>query len=431
MSHLGRERFPQAGGTRSGPLTGIRVIDAGTMVAGPFAAVLMADFGADVIKIELPEVGDPGRPGGDGERRLAPILKRGDQKIPLWWKVGARNKRCITLDLSKPEGAEVFKDLVATADILVENYRPGTFERWGVGYEELKQINPKLVMLRISGFGQTGPYGNRAGFGRVAEAMGGLTNLTGEKDGPPMTPGVPLGDLVAGVMGAWAAMTALYHRDTRGGSGQAIDMGLYEAVFRLLEFDAIQYDQVDEHIDAPLQKVHRREGNQLTYVAPSDMLRTRDGKWLTIAASTHAIWLNLCRAMGREDLISNPKFIDNDARCDHRDEINGIVREWVASRTLEEVERILDGHGAAYSTVFDMEDVFQNAQYLAREMLVRTPDPELGEAVVQGVVPKFSETPGGIDHLGPALGAHNEEIYGGELGYSAGRLKALHDAGVI
>src|SRR5579871_101933 len=274
-----RDRFPFARPSGNPPLAGVRVIDAGTMVAGPFAAVLLGDFGADVIKIEHPKF-------GDGERKLEPIKKDGDQTIPLWWKNGARNKRCVTLDLSSPEGAAVLKDLVATADVVVENYRPGTFEKWGLGFEELRQVNPGVIMLRISGFGQTGPYRGRAGFGRVAEAMGGLTNLIGEPDGPPMTPGIPLGDLVTGLLGSWATMVALYHRDARGGEGQVIDLGLYESVFRLLEFDPIQYEQ--------LHSVHTRAGNQLSYVAPSDMFKTSDGYWVTLAASNQSIFEHLC-----------------------------------------------------------------------------------------------------------------------------------------
>jgi formyl-CoA transferase len=412
-----RERFPFAPPSPKLPLAGVRVIDAGNMVAAPFATVLLADFGADVIKLEHPKL-------GDGERKLEPILKRDGETVPLWWKNGARNKRCVTLDLSKPDGAAVFRDLVATADVVVENYRPGTFEKWGLGFEELQRINPRIIMLRISGFGQTGPLRERGGFGRVAEAMGGLTNLIGEPEpGPPMTPGIPMGDLLTGMLGSWAAMVALYHRDARGGEGQVIDLGLYESVFRILEFDPIQYDQ--------LKSVHVREGNQLSYVAPSNMFKTSDGRWLTLAASTQGIFEDLCRAMEREDLIADPRFGDNPARVTHRKEINGIVADWIAERTRDEVAEIFDPRGIPYAPVYNMEDVFQHEQYLAREMLVRVPDPQLGDAVVQNAIPKFSKTPGAVRHLGPLLGEHNEEIYCGELGYSKARLQELRDAGVI
>ncbi len=413
-----RDRLPFAQPSPNPPLAGVRIIDAGNMVAAPFSTVLLADFGADVIKLEHPKL-------GDGERKLEPILKRENgESVPLWWKNGARNKRCVTLDLGKPDGAAVFKDLVATADVVVENYRPGTFEKWGVGYDELRKVNPRIIMLRISGFGQTGPLRERGGFGRVAEAMGGLTNLIGEPEpGPPMTPGIPMGDLLTGMLGSWATMVALYNRDARGGEGQVIDLGLYESVFRILEFDPIQYDQ--------LNSVHMREGNQLSYVAPSNMFKTSDGRWLTLAASTQSIFEDLCRAMGREELIADPRFADNPARVVHRKEINAIVAEWIAERTRYEVAEAFDPRGIPYAPVYTMEDVFQHEQYLAREMLVRVRDAQLGDAVVQNVIPKFSKTPGGIRHLGPTLGEHNEEIYCGLLGYSKARLQELRDAGVI
>jgi len=408
----GHYDFPLARKSHDKPLQGVRVIDAGNMVAGPFATELLADFGAEVIKLEHPRQ-------GDGQRRLGPI-KNG---IPLWWKVIARNKRCITLDLSKPEGAEVFKDLARKADVVVENYRPGTLERWGLSYEELSRMNSRLVLLRISGYGQTGPYRNRPGFGRVAEAIGGLANLIGEPDGPPMTPGVPLGDFISGLFGAFSVMVALHHRDQRGREGQVIDLALHEAIFRILEYDAIQYEQ--------LGMVHKRAGNRVTHVAPSSTFKTQDEHYVTLAASTQSIWLRLCRAMELEDLISNPKFLDNSNRLKHSEEINGIVAAWIAERTREEVEEAFERHEVAYSFVYDIADIFNDEHYRVREMLIRVLDDELGEAVVQNVVPKFSKTPGSVDHLGPPMGRHNEEIYCGELGYSKGRLTQLEDAGVI
>jgi crotonobetainyl-CoA:carnitine CoA-transferase CaiB-like acyl-CoA transferase len=257
----------------------------------------------------------------------------------------------------------------------------------------------------------------------VAEAMSGLVNLIGEPDGPPMSPGYPLGDLIAGVHGALAVMIALHHRDARGGEGQMIDLALYESVFRLLDYDPIQYDQ--------LQVVHQRTGNRVAYVAPSSMFETRDGKYLTLAASTQSVWLRLAKAIGREDLVANPKFIDNRARVLNSVEVNGIVGEWVGRHTREEIVRRFDECEVAYSSVFDMEDAFRDMQFRAREAMVRVPDPDLGEAVVSNVVPRFSETPGSIDFLGPAMGAHNEEVYCGELGYSKARLAHLKEKGII
>jgi succinyl-CoA--D-citramalate CoA-transferase len=404
--------FPLTKQSENKPLKGVRVIDAGNMVAAPFATVLLADFGADVIKIEHPKY-------GDGQRKLEPIM----DGIPLWWKSVSRNKRCITLDLGKREGGEIFKQLIKGQDVIVENYRPGTFEKWGIGPDAIRAIDPRIILLRISGFGQTGPYKNRAGFGRVAEAMSGLTNLIGEPDGPPMSPGYPLGDLIAGIFGSLSVMMALYHRDLRGGEGQVIDLALFEAVFRFLDFDPIQYDQ--------MKVVHKRTGNRVAYVAPSSMFKTKDGKYLTLAASTQNVWVRLAEAIGRKDMTTDPKFIDNPARVENSVECNGVVGDWIEKHTRDEVIEHFDKFGVAYSAVFDMEDVFRDVQYRAREAMVRVPDPDLGEAIVQNVVPKFSATPGSVDFLGPRMGAHNEEIYCGELGLSKDKLKELKDAGII
>jgi len=404
--------FPLTQISANKPLKGVRVIDAGNMVAAPFATVLLADFGADVIKIEHPKY-------GDGQRKLEPI-KNG---IPLWWKSVSRNKRCITLDLGKPEGAALFKQLAKGQDVIVENYRPGTFEKWGIGPDVLRSIDPRIILLRISGFGQTGPYKNRAGFGRVAEAMGGLTNLIGDPDGPPMSPGYPLGDLIAGIFGSLSIMMALYQRDRSGGEGQVIDLALFEAVFRFLDFDPIQYDQ--------MKTVHMRTGNRVAYVAPSSMFKTKDGKYLTLAASTQNVWLRLAEAIGRKELTTDPKFIDNPARVENSVEINGIVGAWIEQHTRDEVTEQFDKFEVAYSAVFDMEDVFRDVQYRAREAMVRVPDSDLGEAIVQNVVPKFSATPGSVDFLGRKLGADNEAIYCGELGISKAKLRQLKDAGIV
>jgi len=405
-------QFDLAAPSRSKPLSGVRVIDAGNMVAAPFASVLLADLGADVIKLEHPTQ-------GDGQRKLEPIVNG----VPLWWKTIARNKRCITLDLSKPAGAEVFKDLIRNRDVIIENYRPGTLERWGIGYDVIKSIEPKAILLRISGFGQTGPYKDRPGFGRIAEAMSGLTHLIGEKDGPPMSPGYPLGDLIAGLFGAFSVMAALYKRDALKGPSQYIDLALYESLFRLLDFDAIQYHQTGV--------VHARSGNQVSYVAPSSNYRTRDGKYITMAASNHNIWVRLCRAMSREDLITNPRYSENVARVSRSDEINGIVANWIAQRTRDEVVERFEQGEVAYSAIYDIEDIFRDPQFAARQALIRVADAALNEAVVQNVVPKFSETPGSVDFLGPEMGAHNQEIYGGELGYSKEKIEALKQQRVV
>lgn len=394
------------------PLQGVRVIDAGNMVAAPFASVLMADLGADVIKIEHPIL-------GDGQRKLGPI-KNG---IPLWWKSISRNKRCITLNLGKPEGAEVFKDLVRGCDVVMENFRPGTLDKWGIGYDVIKTVQPKAILLSISGFGQTGPYRSRPGFGRIAEAMSGLTHLIGESDGPPMSPGYPLGDLISGLFGAYSVMVALYNRDVSGGPAQVIDLALYEALFRLMDFDAIQYDQ--------LKEIHTRSGNQVVYVAPSSTYRTRDGSYITMAASTHSVWVRLCHAIDKKDLIDDSKFITNQDRVEHTDEINGIVAKWIGDHDRSRVTQCFDTHEVAYSVIFNIEDIFHDPQYAARQALIRVADEDLGPAVVQNVVPKFSQTPGSVDFLGPAMGAHNSEIYQEELGYSELKIQQLKEGGII
>jgi crotonobetainyl-CoA:carnitine CoA-transferase CaiB-like acyl-CoA transferase len=393
-------------------LGGLRVIDAGVLLAGPFAASLLGDLGADVIKVEHPRDGDP-------LRRLGP-QKEG---VGLWWKVTARNKRCITLDLGKKEGAEIFLELVRTADVLIENFRPGTFERWGLDERRLREVNRGLVFLRVSGYGQTGPYRRRPAFGRMAEAMGGLSNLVGDPDGPPAALGYPLGDLVAGLFGALGVMTALYWRDAGGGGGQTVDIGMYEAVFRMLEWDPIAYDQ--------LGLVHGRLGTEVEYAAPSGTWKTREGRYVTLAATTERVWKRLLDAMGRPGLGEEERFQSNELRMRHREEVNRVVAEWVAERSIEELGKVLDEYDVPWAAVYDIRDIFRDEQYREREMLLRVKDEELGEAVVCGVVPKLSETPGAVHWLGPRLGEHNEEVYCGELGFSRERLEELRARGVI
>ncbi len=406
-----RESIPRATASDHKPLDGIRVIDAGNLVAVPAATNLLADFGADVIKIEHPEYGDNLRdldPHKDG--------------IGLWWKVTGRNKRSVTLDLSTPEGAAVFRDLAEDADVVAENFRPGTMEDWGIGFETLRDRNPGLVMLRISGYGQTGPYKDRPGFGRVAGAFSGSTNLIGEADGPPMTPGYPLGDNVSAILGAFGTMVALWEREVNGGVGQVVDLALYESLFRMLEWNAIEYDKTGN--------VRTRTGNTHAYVAPSSTYETADGEWLTMTASTQNIWRRLCRAMDREELIEDERFLDNEQRVDHAAEVNGIVRDWVGDRTREEVEAAWDEHDVAYSTVYDIADIFADEHYRERGSMVRVDDDQLGETVVQNVAPRLTETPGAIDHLGPRQGEHTAEVLG-ELGYDEERIDDLAAVGVI
>lgn len=400
-------------GTRTGgPLVGMRVVDVGMLIAAPFTAALLGDLGAEVLKVEHPR--------GDPLRQLEPS-KEG---IPLWWKVNARNKKCITLNLSQPKGAELFKRLLREGgiDVVVENFRPGTLERWGLSYGELAKANPGLVLLRISGFGQYGPYKNRPGFGRIAEAMSGLTYITGYPDRPPVHAGFPLADAIAGLYGAFSVLAALRHREATG-EGQEIDLALYEGVFRLLEFHYIAYDQ--------LGQIYERCGNRHPYVAPSDTYRTKDGRWVSLTASTPSIWERLARAMGREDLLQDPRFRDNRARVRHSDVVNGLVADWIGQHTLEELTRIFEEHQVAFGPVMNMADIAQDPHYRERGSVIELEDPELGRVRMPGVVPQFSRTPGRVRWAGPRLGEHNEEIYCGLLGLSPEELQTLREEGVI
>jgi crotonobetainyl-CoA:carnitine CoA-transferase CaiB-like acyl-CoA transferase len=287
----------------------------------------------------------------------------------------------------------------------------------------LREVNRGLVFLRVSGYGQTGPYRRRPAFGRMAEAMGGLSNLVGDPDGPPAALGYPLGDLVAGLFGALGVMTALYWREAGGGGGQTVDIGMYEAVFRMLEWDPIAYDQ--------LGLVHGRRGTEVEYAAPSGTWKTREGRYVTLAATTERVWKRLLDAMGRPGLGEEERFQSNELRMRHREEVNRVVAEWVAERSIEELGKVLDEYDVPWAAVYDIRDIFRDEQYREREMLLRVKDEELGEAVVCGVVPKLSETPGAVHWLGPRLGEHNEEVYCGELGFSRERLEGLRARGVI
>ncbi|HTO49833.1 MAG TPA: CoA transferase [Burkholderiales bacterium] len=396
----------------TGPLAGLRVLDISTVVAGPFAAALLADYGADVLKVEMPGV-------GDALRALAPH-KGG---VPLWWKVTNRNKRGITLDLRKPEGLELFGRLVADRDVLVENFRPGTLDRWGATREWLHSINPKLTILRVTGFGQTGPYRNRPGFARVFEAMSGFTRMCGEEGGTPLHLGYPISDAIGGLFGAIGVLAALYRiKQDPGARGQEIDCSMTEAMLRTLDFLAIEYDQ--------LGAVRTASGNRSQYAAPGNIYATRDGKWASIAASTQSIFERLCAALGLERLLADPRFADNPSRVKNRGAIDAIVGEAVGRLTLAELRARLDAHEVGFSPIYDASDIFVDPQFAAREAIVRVPDGELGEVRMQCVVPRFSDTPGAVRRAGPALGEHNDEVYG-TLGLAAADIERLRAAGVV
>jgi len=397
---------------RTGPLGGLKIIDISTVVAGPFAAGLLGDYGADVLKVEMPGT-------GDSLRALAPH-KDG---APLWWKVTNRNKRGITLDLRQPEGRELLAKLVAEADVLVENFRPGTLDDWGINRDWLQGLNPRLTLLRVTGFGQDGPYATRPGFARIFESMSGFTQICGEEDGRPLHLGYPISDAVAGLFGALGILAALHDLAKNPGKrGQEIDCSATEAMLRTLEFLAIEYDQ--------LGTVRTRSGNRSQYAAPGNVYRTADGKWASIAASTQSIFERLCTALGIRELLQDERFATNPARVRHYKALDESVGAAIGKLTLAELRETLTKHEVGFSPIYDIADVFADPQFAARQAIVAVPDSELGSVRMQGVVPRFSETPGAVRRAGPTLGEHNDEVYRG-LGLTAAQIAGLKARKVI
>jgi crotonobetainyl-CoA:carnitine CoA-transferase CaiB-like acyl-CoA transferase len=393
-------------------LSGLRILDLGTMVAGPIACTLCADFGAEVIKVEV-----PGR--GDTVRDIGPFV---DGKC-LYWSVEARNKKSVTLDLRQPEGRELLLQLVQHADAVVENFRPGTLEKWGLGYDVLRARNPRLVVLRISGFGQTGPYRERAGYDRIALAFGGLMGITGFPDRPPVRIGTSIADYQSGILGAFALMMAIYHRDLHGGEGQEIDLAMYESIVRFTEVLLPAYDR--------LGVVRQRSGNKHFAAAPGEHFRTSDGRWLILTISADAGFQRLCKVMGRDDWAADPRLASHSQRWEHVDELNAALAAWIEAQPVQQLCAALDDAKLAYSFIYTVEDIMNDPHYAARETIVPVPDPDIGPVRMAGVVPKFSNTPQKPIECAPALGQHNHEVYGGLLGLSAERLQALAEAGVL
>ena len=397
-----------------GPLAGVRVIDLGTMFAGPFAASLMADFGADVIKVELPGV-------GDANRGMGPIV----DGVPGPWTILARNKRSLSLDVRKDKGKEILKKLVAGADVVIENFRPGTLENWGLGYEVLKQVNPRIILVRISGYGQTGPFAQKAGFGTPAAAFSGLTYLQGYPDRPPVSPPLALVDYMTGAYGALAAMMALYHLKVSGGTeGQVADIALFESAFRMLEPLVAEYSLTG--------KVKERGGHIGQGAAPSGTFRCKGGTWVVMVTSTQRTFVRLAEVIGRMDLVKDPRFDTNPHRSEHRHEIYEIVQEWFSRHTSAEASKILDDNGVPICPIYSIADIFKDPQYRARADLIEVEHPVLGTMTMTGIVPKLSATPGAVRFPGPcSIGEHNREILIGELGLSDLDLQALQSEGVI
>jgi len=395
------------------PLEGLRILDLATVIAGPLSSALLADFGADVVKIELPN-------GGDGVRALPPF-KNG---VALWGKVTNRNKRGITLDIRTPEGLDILKRMLPKFDVLVENFRPSTLAKWGLPIEEIRRINPDLTVLRVSGFGQTGPRARDAGFARVAEAMSGLTTLCGESDRTPLHLGYPIADGITGVFGAFSIMMALYRRlNDPAARGEEIDLSLYESMHRILEFLVIEYDQ--------LGAVRERSGNRSQYAVPSGVYRTDDDRWVSLACSTQSVFERMAEAMDRADLIDDARFRTNADRVTNADAIEEIVTAWFAANEFPNVSQLLSEKGVAFSLVFTAKDAFEDPHYAARENIVAVEDSELGTIRMQGIVPKLRDAPGAVRRAGPALGQHNAEVYEELLDLSADEISTLKEKGIV
>ena len=395
-----------------GPLNDIRVLDVATFIAGPFCATLLAEFGADVIKVEMPGRGDPMRQMGQEHNGVG-----------LTWAQEARNRRGITCDLRRPEGQRLVIELAKQCDVLVENFRPGTMERWNLGYDALSEANPRLVMVRVSGYGQTGPYSEKPGFGRVAQAYGGLTYLAGFPDQPPVTPGSPtIADYLAGLYGAYSTLVALEHRRASG-RGQVIDISLFEGVFRILDNLTIAYQK--------LGLVRERSGTATANVVPHNHYPTRDGRWVAIACTTDRIFERLAEAMGRGEMGGDACYSTGAARVENRDEVDAAVSAWTRTLDMEDLVRELDEREVPVSPINSIADIFRDPHFEARGSIVEVDDPVLGPTKMPGVVPRLSDSPGRVERLAPALGEHNEEVYGELLGLAAADLAALSDQGVI
>jgi crotonobetainyl-CoA:carnitine CoA-transferase CaiB-like acyl-CoA transferase len=395
------------------PLRGLRILDLGTRIGAPFAATLLADFGADVIKVELPGA-------GDFMRSIGPFV----DDYSLFWAVEGRGKRSVTLDLRRPRGQALLKRLVQHADVVVENFRPGTLEDWGLGYDDLASVNPGIILARVSVYGQTGPYRKRPGLDRNGVAFGGLMYITGHPDRPPVRPGVVIADYLTGVFNAFAIMLALYERDVRGSArGQSVDLALYGSILRVMEHTVAAYDR--------LGIIRERVGNRLENSAPLDNWRTKDGRYVCIIAAGSGFFPSLVRAMGRPELAEDERFRTLTLRAQHAEEINGIVADWCSRHTAGEIEEILVAAEVPFSLIFNVKEIVDDPHVRAREDIVTVDDPVIGAVKMQGVYPRMSRTPGTVRCGAPRLGEHNDEVYRQLLGLSDEEMSALRAEGVI
>ena len=396
---------------RERPLDGVKVVEFGTLIAGPFCSRILAEFGAEVIKLEAPGEGDPLRQW----RKLY-------EGTSLWWYVQARNKKSVTVNLKHPDGLKIARQLVAEADIVVENFRPGVMEKLGLGWDTLSALNPALVMVRLSGFGQSGPLARQPGFGAIGESMGGLRYVTGFADRPPVKTGISIGDSIAALWAALGALMALRHREVNGGQGQVVDVALYEAVFAMMESLVPEFDVFGF--------IRERTGNVMPGITPSNTYTSRDGKHLAIGANGDAIFRRLMGAIGRDDLGADPGLADNAGRDLRAAEVYGVITDWVAVRDAAAVLEIMAAAEIPASRIYSVADMFDDPQFLARQMLEAAQLPDGREFRIPGIVPKLSETPGSTEWIGPALGAHTEEVLA-TLGYDANGINALRAAGAI
>lgn len=393
------------------PLHGIKVLELGQLIAGPFAARLLGEFGAEVIKIEPPGSGDPLR----SWRRL-------HQGTSLWWYVQARNKQSVAVDLRQPEGQAIVRRLAREADIVVENFRPGTMEKWGLSYEALSEHNPGLIMVRVSGFGQTGPKRDQPGFGAIGESMGGLRYVTGYPDRPPVRLNLSIGDSVAGLHAVIGAMMALRHREVNGGKGQVVDVALYESVFNLMECSLPEYAMYGE--------IRERTGSNLTGIVPSNTYASRDGVNIIIGGNGDGIFRRLMAAIGRSDIGEDPRYASNDGRAQAADLIDGAIGEWCAANDAEAVITVLKAADVPHGKIYSIADIVEDEQYRAREMILSAALADGAELKMPGIVPKLSETPGAIHSIGPVLGTDTRRVLLGN-GFSADEIQRLAEQGVI
>jgi crotonobetainyl-CoA:carnitine CoA-transferase CaiB-like acyl-CoA transferase len=393
------------------PLKGVKVLELGSLIAGPYASALLAQFGAEVIKVEPPKDGDPLRKW----RKL-------HDGTSLWWYTQSRNKKSVTLDLKADEARDIVRRLAHDVDIVIENFRPGTLEKWGLGWEHLSALNPRLIMVRISGYGQSGPYRERPGFAAIAECMGGLRHVTGFQDRPPVRVGVSLGDTLASLYGTIGALMAMHHLKANGGKGQFIDVALYEAVFAVMESLVAEY--------AAFGHVRERSGASLPGISPSNTYLCGDGRYIVIAGNGDAIFKRLMSAIGRDDLGNDPQLARNDGRVKQNDKLDAAIAQWTAQHGLEDVLRTLEAAEVPCGRVYTAADIAQDPHYKAREMIQRHALPDGEPIELPGIVPKLSETPGQTRWVGPQLGAHTQEVLA-SVGIDANAFEQLRSRGVV